>query len=658
MSSSAFQTPRPGHTGSAHLRQTSLARYRLNAAATIDPDPDLTDLVERARARLGAEFAAVDILTTSRQLRIAGTTGVALGACGLASSLSHRAFASSPWPVPCCTPDASRDPLLAAVVESNGAADAVRFFVAAPLVGHEGVLLGALSVWSQQYRSTSAGDVRLLVGLAAKVMEVLNTRRERPDTPPGATSGGTKPLSGRGRTPAEWDIDTVIDEQAIDTLFQPIVHLDTGEIVGFEAFSRGPQGSSLESPMALLEAAAHAGRVGELDWLCRARAVQAAADSGLPASLSWFINVEPAGLAIACPDHLQPGLARARSDLRVVLEVVERDGDMHVTRLLRACDQARNDTWGVALDDVGADQVSLALLPLLQPDVVKLDVSLLRDTDEHGTARTVAAVDGYAERRGAVVLAEAIETGEQAQLARVFGARYGQGYLYGRPGPLPTTLPVPRQVIPLRQRPQPLTSISPYEILAEARPARQDTRSAVTRITSFLEDLALHARDPGVMLACVQDARYFNPTVHDRYQRLAANNAFTVVLGEQLPEESGPGFHSTPLPPDSVLNQQWVIIVLNVDDAAALAARDCGDTGAEDQRRYTYIYTHDRDLVIAAGRALLSGIDPATNPHWVEAHHKAPQCPAAATQTTPTDPLLDPRRAPRLLRPFRRGPSR
>ena len=76
-------------------------------------------------------------------------------------------------------------------------------------------------------------------------------------------------------------IDEIIDAGRIRTLFQPIVELANGAVVGFEALSRGPAGTALESPLALFEAASAAGRVGELDWLCRTKAMQAAARSNL-----------------------------------------------------------------------------------------------------------------------------------------------------------------------------------------------------------------------------------------------------------------------------------------------------------------------------------------------------------------------------------------
>ena len=89
-------------------------------------------------------------------------------------------------------------------------------------------------------------------------------------------------------------------------VFQPLIDLDSGDAVGFEALARGPAGSTLESPGALFEAAYGSGRVAELDWVCRAAAFEAAARAGLEPALRLFVNCEPASLGVPCPDDLWP----------------------------------------------------------------------------------------------------------------------------------------------------------------------------------------------------------------------------------------------------------------------------------------------------------------------------------------------------------------
>jgi EAL domain-containing protein (putative c-di-GMP-specific phosphodiesterase class I)/DICT domain-containing protein len=405
-----------------------------------------------------------------------------------------------------------------------------------------------------------------------------------------------------------WTIHSVIDTHAIRTLFQPVVHLASGLVVGFEALSRGPAGSPLESPVSLLDAARKAGRLGELDWLCRVHAMRAASASELHADLSWFINVEPAGLAMTCPEDLLDSLAEARAGLRVVLEVVERHEEGHVSNLLRAADRARSDSWGVALDDVGTDDASLALLLLLQPDVVKLDMSLVRGAAHRAVAQVTAAVRSYAERTGAVILAEGIETEEHERLALVFGATYGQGYRYGEPRPLPALVSPPTHVVPLKQRPQAVSGMTAFDVVSAKISPHRALKKDLLHISQHLEEMALTEDDPCVLLAGFQEASAFTPEKRWRYMDLAERNALTVVLADQLTRYADHRLYIGPLSAGSPVAHEWTVIVMGPHQTAAFVARDSG-VGQGSERQFDFVYTHDWALVSAAGRAFLQELE-------------------------------------------------
>jgi EAL domain-containing protein (putative c-di-GMP-specific phosphodiesterase class I) len=91
------------------------------------------------------------------------------------------------------------------------------------------------------------------------------------------------------------------------------------------------------------------------------------------------------------------------------------------------------------------------LMPFIHPDVIKLDLRLIQARTTAEVARIINAVLAQAERTGAMILAEGIETPRHEQIARAMGATVGQGWLYGRPGPLPHTVPSPTH--PLRLLP-------------------------------------------------------------------------------------------------------------------------------------------------------------------------------------------------------------
>ncbi len=404
---------------------------------------------------------------------------------------------------------------------------------------------------------------------------------------------------------ADHPVEQIIADGSVVTLFQPIVHLASRTVAGFEALTRGPAGTALESPIALFDAAARAGRLAEMDWLCRSAAMDAAADAGLPESLSWLINVEPAGLATECPPHLLPSLERGRTGLRVILEIVERDVECHVLELIRATDQARRDTWGVALDDVGAIEGSLALLPFLRPDVVKLDMSLVRSVPTEKSAAITAAVRSYAERRNAVILAEGIETAEHERLALVFGAEYGQGYYYGRPGPLPASVPVPLHPIMIRQHLTPIDGRTPFTVLAATSDPQRGSASDLRHIREHLELQAAQGSHASVVLAGFKDSAHFTAEVRARFDRLARVNALTVVRGRGIASHDEPSYHLGDLGVGSAMADECTIIVLSPHYAAAFSVRELDEVDSDGVPLSEFVYTYRRESVIDAARCFV-----------------------------------------------------
>ncbi|MEV4641018.1 EAL domain-containing protein [Actinoplanes sp. NPDC049548] len=401
------------------------------------------------------------------------------------------------------------------------------------------------------------------------------------------------------------DIHDVIGARAVTPVFQPLVSLATSAVVGYEALSRGPAGTRWEAPVALFAAAREAGRDGELDWVCRAAAYRAALDAGLRTTL--FVNMEPSAWRVPCPADLEDVVAAAQRRLRVVTEMTERAIADDPSALLAATASCRAAGWGVALDDVGADRMSLALMPFVHPDVVKLDMSLLRSPSEAYTAQVVAAVQAYAEASGAVILAEGVETEEHERTARTMGATVGQGWRYGRPAPLPATPPAPGPLLTPVARP-PSAPGTPYEIVTARRPVVETTKAALMPMSRHLEALA---DDGQILLACFQDARYFAGATARRFARIARHSPMVAAFGTGLPEEPAPGVRGAALHAADPLRGEWNVIVVGPHRAAALVARDLGDAGPEAGRRFTFATTYDRELVVAAARSLLGVITPA-----------------------------------------------
>jgi EAL domain-containing protein (putative c-di-GMP-specific phosphodiesterase class I) len=428
-----------------------------------------------------------------------------------------------------------------------------------------------------------------------------------------STSPGTVGVIDPPRTYS--DVAQVIDDRAIWTVFQPIVRLDTREVIGYEALSRGPAGTRWQDPLAMFAAARAIGRAGELDWICRAKAHEGAAAAGLSPHLVLFVNVEPSTLREPCPPDLLPAFVRTHD--RVMMEFTERDVAADPAALLMATAGHRAAGHGVALDDVGAEPESLALMPFVHPDVVKLDLRLLHNPDSPQTAQVVNAVIAHAERTGALILAEGIEREAHLALARSMGATLGQGWLLGRPAPLAPARPYVARPAPVRplDLPEPAETAAsartPFEIVAGGRPTARATKRALLATTRYLELKAADAVDPPVLLTCFQDAAWFTPATAHRYSMLAKKSPFVATFGFGFGAEPVPGVRGTAVAGDDPLCREWNVIVVGPYFSAALVARDLGDSGADRYRRFEYALTYDRLRVLAAARALLGRLEPA-----------------------------------------------
>jgi len=229
-------------------------------------------------------------------------------------------------------------------------------------------------------------------------------------------------------------ITETLRDRLITPVFQPIVDLSTQLVVGLEALARGPAGAELEFPDRLFAAAREAGLLAQLDMLCFERALECAiAGSQRPPLL--FINAEPAVLDQPVSPRIIEMVGNGLP-FRYVLEYTERALPTTPGVVVHLAGIVHQFGNAIALDDVGVDPTSLAFLPVLEPEVIKLDMSLLRSPDTPHTREVCAVVTAEARRTGAAIVAEGIETEEDLITARGLGARWGQGWLFGRPAPM------------------------------------------------------------------------------------------------------------------------------------------------------------------------------------------------------------------------------
>jgi EAL domain-containing protein (putative c-di-GMP-specific phosphodiesterase class I) len=391
-------------------------------------------------------------------------------------------------------------------------------------------------------------------------------------------------------------LDCIFDRSQIRAAYQPIVDLYNGDVVAAEALARWP--GLTVTPDIAFEYARRVGRADELDELCQRAAIEGLRGSGLPEGFEVFVNIEP-GNSVAA-------LVERTTGPRLVAEITERALMAKPAELLRSVREMRDRGCGIALDDVGAVPDSLALLPFLAPDVIKLDISLVQGWPNVDQARILTAVAAYAERSGATILAEGIETDAELQQALALGATLGQGWHFSRPGPL-GSYPPPIQPVPLLAPPAVATG-TPFELLDQRR-LRIGSKGMLLSTSHHIEQQGLSLQTPPLVLAAFQDRARFTPATARRYGELAARCPLVVALGAGMSAEPAPGVRGSDLGPRDQLRGEWTVVVVGTHYAGALIAKDLGDSGPDLERRYLFALTHDHDTVLTAARILLGRID-------------------------------------------------
>jgi EAL domain-containing protein (putative c-di-GMP-specific phosphodiesterase class I)/DICT domain-containing protein len=457
-------------------------------------------------------------------------------------------------------------------------------------------------------RSTPAAGNATPTTLEASPARCIPADHPRTDLHPLSGISGSHDSEGLQLSVAVAAVTDLLDGGTVQPVFQPIVDLTSGCTVAYEALARGPHGHHLESPDALFAAARAAGMLTALDVTCLDAAAEAARASDLTAPWTLFVNVEPDSYS----NGILPALA-STSTLPVVVELTERaltDDPAHVLGTVALIRQAG---WGVALDDVGVNPDSLALLPLIAPDVIKLDAALVQRPPDQHTARVFSAVAAEVERTGCIVLAEGIETAEHLHAAHALGAHLGQGWLFHPPGQLPAAFTDPPDApLELRALGPSHSDLTPFGAVAQAREVRTAGKALLLAMSKHLERQAAAIGESCLVLTTFQTAAAFAPAQR-RYSALARGNAYVAVFGSGIADQPAPGVRGIDLDPEEPLSLEWNLVIVGPHFAAVLAAR-LNDPATDPDPGWDYVLSHDRDLAVRAATTLMNRITRAERP--------------------------------------------
>jgi EAL domain-containing protein (putative c-di-GMP-specific phosphodiesterase class I) len=223
-------------------------------------------------------------------------------------------------------------------------------------------------------------------------------------------------------------------ERALSTLwvaYQPIVLAKTGQIYGYEALMRSRE-ETLPHPGAMLEVAEKLDRLDALGRAVRRRAAEGMSTAQEGTLL--FVNLHTTDLLD--PELVSPDSPLARIAHRVVLEITERSSIERIKDVRERVAQLRQMGFKIAVDDLGAGYAGLTSFALLEPEIVKLDMSLVRNVHKSGTRqKLIQSMATLCKDMGMLVVGEGVETMEERQALIELGCDLLQGYLLAKPGP-------------------------------------------------------------------------------------------------------------------------------------------------------------------------------------------------------------------------------
>ncbi len=231
------------------------------------------------------------------------------------------------------------------------------------------------------------------------------------------------------------ELKKIIENSNIRIVFQPILSLKNGEILGYEALSRGPVGSFFENPLNLFNFAKEHDMLFQLEKVAREKALQAARNIG--PNLKIFINVDP---HVIYDKTFKSGVTRnylkdlSLSEKNIVIELTERTFIEDFKAFKLSLDHYREQGFNIAIDDTGAGYSGLQSIVSLPFDFIKIDRSLVSDIDIDPVKQALLeAFIKFSRRINSRIIAEGIETREELEILIDLGVDYGQGFVIARP---------------------------------------------------------------------------------------------------------------------------------------------------------------------------------------------------------------------------------
>lgn len=230
----------------------------------------------------------------------------------------------------------------------------------------------------------------------------------------------------------------IIENKYIRTVFQPIISLRDGNVLGHEALSRITIECEIKDPDMLFKAAGEYNRVWELEQLCRTKALETAYVFMIPPySKKLFVNVNP---DVMHDEQLKKGFTKAFlgkyeiEPRNVIFEITERNIVTDMTAFQATINHYKSQDYQIAIDDTGAGYSGLNLISDIKPNYIKIDMNLIRNIDKDSLKYAlVKGLVEFSRISNVFLIAEGIETYQELETIVNLGVQYGQGYFIQRP---------------------------------------------------------------------------------------------------------------------------------------------------------------------------------------------------------------------------------
>jgi EAL domain-containing protein (putative c-di-GMP-specific phosphodiesterase class I) len=236
-------------------------------------------------------------------------------------------------------------------------------------------------------------------------------------------------VESRERSRKVADLKETIRSGAVYVVYHPIVVTETKEIYGYEALARG-QHRGLRSPEVLFGVAEEANLIWELSRLCRRKAIEGI-ETNLRPDQFLFLNIDPHDFRDPTFRDLEDDEMNVARPGQIVLEITERTAITDYPLFQGYLKEFRERGFRFAVDDAGSGYAGLGSIANLEPDFIKLDISLISGIDTNFMKQNlVETMVQFANDHGIQVIAEGVEREEEYQTVKQIGVHLTQGFLF------------------------------------------------------------------------------------------------------------------------------------------------------------------------------------------------------------------------------------